>query len=90
VAVVIGDPDAQSTTALADRARRVLGPDDGVVVVAPAAGAPTGIDPLWLEGRQPVDGRPTAYVCRGVTCSLPVTDPAALEPLAAVTPEQSA
>ncbi len=32
-------------------------------------------DPL---GRKPVDGAPAAYVCRGRTCSPPVTDPARL------------
>ncbi len=26
-------------------------------------------------GKGAVDGRPTAYVCQGETCSLPVTDP---------------
>ena len=31
-----------------------------------------------LEGRQAVEGRPTAYVCRGYACDLPATDPAAL------------
>jgi uncharacterized protein YyaL (SSP411 family) len=29
-------------------------------------------------GKGPIDGQPTAYVCRGETCSLPVIDPAAL------------
>jgi len=29
------------------------------------------------------DGKPTAYVCRGFTCSEPVTDPQALKPLLA-------
>ncbi len=29
-------------------------------------------------GRPPVDGRPTAYLCTGTTCSLPITEPAAL------------
>jgi uncharacterized protein YyaL (SSP411 family) len=32
-------------------------------------------------GKGAADGRPTAYVCRGETCSLPVTDPAALAAL---------
>jgi uncharacterized protein YyaL (SSP411 family) len=31
-----------------------------------------------LEGRGPVDARPTAFVCRNYACELPVTDPAAL------------
>jgi uncharacterized protein YyaL (SSP411 family) len=30
------------------------------------------------SGKGTVDGKPTAYVCRGETCSLPVTDGAAL------------
>jgi uncharacterized protein YyaL (SSP411 family) len=82
VAVVVGDPSARSTRALADRARHVLAPEDAVVVAAPGRPAPAGLDPAWLRGRGLVDGRPAAYVCRGTTCSLPVTDPAALAPLA--------
>ncbi|WP_127572654.1 thioredoxin domain-containing protein [Georgenia faecalis] len=31
-----------------------------------------------LEGRPLVDGKPTAYVCRGFVCELPTTDPEAL------------
>jgi uncharacterized protein YyaL (SSP411 family) len=31
-----------------------------------------------LEGRAPVDGKPTAYVCRNYACELPVTDATAL------------
>jgi uncharacterized protein YyaL (SSP411 family) len=83
VAVVIGAPEAEGTGALAARARRVLGPEDGVLVVAPGAAAPPGVDPLWLEGRAIVDAGPTAYVCRGPVCSLPVTQPHDLDPLAA-------
>jgi uncharacterized protein YyaL (SSP411 family) len=32
-------------------------------------------------GKTAIEGRPTAYVCRGATCSLPVTDAAALAAL---------
>jgi uncharacterized protein YyaL (SSP411 family) len=74
VAVVIGDPAHAATIALADRARRVLAPEDGVVVVAPGAAPPTSLDPAWIAGREAIDGRPTAYVCHGTTCSLPITD----------------
>jgi uncharacterized protein YyaL (SSP411 family) len=76
VAVIVGDPADASARALAQRARLVLGPEDAVVVARPGA-APPSLDPTWLEGRAPQGGRATAYLCRGTTCSLPVTDPAA-------------
>ncbi len=81
VAVVIGEPTAPETLALLQRARRVLLPEDGVLGVTPGTVAPAGIDPAWLAGRTALAGRPTAYLCRGVTCSLPITDPDAFEPL---------
>jgi uncharacterized protein YyaL (SSP411 family) len=80
VAVVVGEPGS-ARDALADSARRVLTPEDGVVVAAPGE-RPAGIDPSWLRDRGPIEGRPAAYVCRGVSCSLPVTSPDALAPLA--------
>jgi hypothetical protein len=81
VAVVIGDPADPATAALADRARRVLAPEDGVVVVAPGAAPPASLDPAWLMRREAVGGRATAYVCRGTTCALPVHEPDALAAL---------
>jgi hypothetical protein len=42
------------------------------VVVGAVDGNPAGI-PL-LEGRQPVAGRATAFVCRNYACDLPATD----------------
>jgi uncharacterized protein YyaL (SSP411 family) len=82
VAIIAGDPGAGATRALADRARRMLGPEDAVVVVQPGAPAPAGLDPAWLAGREPQSGLPTAWVCRGTSCSLPVTEPEGLAPLA--------
>jgi len=81
VAVIVGDPKMPDTRALALRARQALLPHDAVVAVVPGADAPPGIDPRWLEGRQALDGKATAYVCRGAECSLPVTDPHDLEKL---------
>jgi uncharacterized protein YyaL (SSP411 family) len=81
VAVIVGEPGEPQTAALADRARRILLPEDAVLVAAPGAAAPAGVAASWLEGRVPLGGRPTAYVCRGRSCSLPAVDPEALAPL---------
>jgi uncharacterized protein len=62
---VVGAP-GEERNALERRARRHPG---AVVVVAEE---PDDQIPL-LVGRQPVDARPTAYVCRGFVCERPVT-----------------
>ena len=48
----------------------------GAVVVA---GRPDQPGVPLLADRPMIDGRPTAYVCRGFVCDLPVTDPPALK-----------
>jgi hypothetical protein len=80
-AVVIGAPDDPRAQALALAARRRLAPEDAVLWVRPGAPAPLGVDPSWLTGRDAAGGAPTAYVCRGTVCSLPITRPEALAPL---------
>ena len=77
-ALILGTPEDPATQALALRARRVLAPEELVIVAATGEAVPEGLDPTWLAGRQAAAGRPTAWVCRGVTCSLPVCDPKAL------------
>ena len=85
VAVIRGDEDDPQTLALAARARRVLLPDDGVVVLAPGAPRPVGVGADWLRGREGRAGQATAWICQGTRCSLPITDPAAIAPLSSVT-----
>jgi len=46
-----------------------------VIGIAPGESTPYGVDPVWLAGRVAVEGRATAYLCHGTTCSLPVTRP---------------
>ena len=62
----------------AERARRVLRPDDAVIVLAPGARPPQGIAAEWVAGRDAKGGRATAYLCRGTSCSLPVHVPSEL------------
>jgi uncharacterized protein YyaL (SSP411 family) len=86
LALIVGDPQDPATEKLAERARTLLNPEDAVLVVAPGTSVAEGVDPSWLSDRVSLGGRPTAYVCRGVSCSLPVTDPDDLAPLAHETP----
>jgi hypothetical protein len=82
VAVIRGALEDSRTLALAARARRVLLPDDAVVVLAPGAPRPVGVGADWLRDREPEPGQPTAWVCQGTRCSLPTGDPDAIGPLA--------
>ena len=70
---VVGDPADADTRALLEAAWRATSP--GAVV------AFGGGDVPLLEGRPLVGGQAAAYVCRGFTCSAPVTDPEALRAL---------
>ncbi|ADU52046.1 hypothetical protein Tmar_1963 [Thermaerobacter marianensis DSM 12885] len=68
---LVGDPAAP---VLAEWRRRLAGfylPGLVLTVRPPDAG--TERRAVW-EGRDPVDGRPVAYVCRNFSCSLPQTD----------------
>ncbi|HEU4428931.1 MAG TPA: thioredoxin domain-containing protein [Myxococcota bacterium] len=78
VAVVVGDAADPRRAALAQAARRALGPEDAVVVAAPGE-ASALLDSSWLAGKTLLAGAPAGYVCRGTTCSLPIGDPGALE-----------
>ena len=78
VGLIRGAPTDPRSQALADRARTLLGPDDFVVTVPPDT-QPDWIAPDWLRDRNPTNGTPTAYLCRGQVCSLPAHAPSELE-----------
>ena len=73
---VVGDLASDATRALLAPTRAEWRPNQ-VVAAAPAEHIAGSAVPL-LAARVALDGRPTAYVCRGFVCDLPVTDPGAL------------
>jgi len=72
---IIGDGDAAETAALRAAAYQGAVADRIVAVTGPGTALPDGHP---ATGKTQVDGKATAYVCRGPVCSLPITDPAAL------------
>jgi uncharacterized protein YyaL (SSP411 family) len=72
VAVIVAGDDDTGIETLASTARRTLRPEDAVIV---SPSGPTAISPHWLLDREAIDGRATAYLCRGFECSLPVHSP---------------
>jgi uncharacterized protein YyaL (SSP411 family) len=73
--VVVGDPAAAATQALYRVVRRQPRPDWGLLPVRPGQALNQGHP---AAGKTMVEGRATAYLCRHQTCSLPLTEPAAL------------
>ncbi len=71
---IVGAPDDPATRALLAEVRTGFRPNQVVAITAEPAAS---LVPL-LRDRVALDGRPTAYVCRGFVCRLPVTEPAAL------------
>jgi uncharacterized protein len=71
---IVGPPDDSATSALIAVAATGFRPN---LVLAVSPDPSASAVPL-LEGRELVDGHPTAYVCRDFACRLPVTDPVAL------------
>ena len=67
---------ADPRTAALHRAALLMAPPGAVLALGdgdPAGAGPAAV-PL-LDGRRPVGGSPTVYVCRNFTCRTPLTDP---------------
>ncbi len=71
--IVISGP-APARDALVAEARREAPYHHALVVTDD--GASSGLP--WTEGKDPIDGRPAAYVCVGTSCQRPTTEPAEL------------
>jgi len=63
---------------LLQRIRRTYVANRTLTVVDPSRGEPL---PALLQGKGQLNGKPTVYVCRNMTCSAPATEWADLEPL---------
>ncbi|MFD7134238.1 thioredoxin domain-containing protein [Streptomyces sp. NPDC059894] len=73
--VAVVGPSAEDAGVRELRRTALLGTAPGAVV---AWGTPDSGEFPLLADRALIDGKPTAYVCRGFVCDLPVTDAAAL------------
>ena len=75
--IVLIAPEGKSTRELRAALRDVSLPNAVVQEVreGDASALPTSSP---AHGKTAIDGKPTAYVCIGPQCSLPVTEPAAL------------
>lgn len=74
--VVAGSPDDPTAGALLRAAARLYEPD--LVLAAVAEGDSHAGWPLFVD-KEPRDGRPTAYACRGYACDAPTSDPDELQ-----------
>jgi hypothetical protein len=74
--VIIGERSAADTKALLAAVYRRNLPDRIVSVIAPGAWLPASHP---AAGKGQIGGDATAYVCEGPVCSLPLSDPAALD-----------
>ena len=73
--VIVGDRDSGTGSTMVNAVFDVSLPNRVLQVVEDAATLPAG-HPAY--GKIKVGGEPTAYICRGQTCSLPITDVAEL------------
>ena len=72
---IVGNPEDAGTQSMLRTAFGRFRPHQMVALGRPGVASPV---PL-LEGREPVTGHPTAWVCRGFACRTPVTEAKALE-----------
>jgi uncharacterized protein YyaL (SSP411 family) len=72
---VIGEPDSPDTVLLADTALSAAPPNRVIQIFEPGRSLPHGHP---ARGKVQLESKATAYVCRGQSCSLPITEPGVL------------
>jgi hypothetical protein len=84
--VVVGDPVAPATQAMVTTLRKPFVPN-AVFLLRPPGASPeiTRLAP-YTATMAPLDGRPTAYVCRNFACSAPTTEAAKAVELLTIMP----
>ncbi len=73
--VLVGDPATEATQHLRRTVFETSGPNRVFTQISPETTLPEDHPAV---GKTQVDGRPTAYVCMGATCSLPITNAGSL------------
>ncbi len=79
--VVIGEAGSAAAAELAREAFKAYLPNRAIVLVDPARPESAAAVKVVAEGKPARPGEAVAYVCRGRTCSAPVTTPADLKAL---------
>jgi uncharacterized protein YyaL (SSP411 family) len=77
--VLVGESDDAAVKAFLEAVRGTFPPHHVVTLMTATNRGPLiELAPVY-DGKDPVDGKAAAYVCRHGACELPVTDPAALK-----------
>ena len=71
---IVGDPEAADTIRMTSALRSAFVPNKVVVLRTATGGAEIQSVAPWVGDLKSLDGKATAYVCRGFTCGLPTTD----------------
>jgi uncharacterized protein len=74
--VIVGHADSDDTRAMWLAANRDYRPFSVIARVDPLEQAALAAEMPWVAGMTMIDGKATAYVCKGFVCSAPSTDPA--------------
>lgn len=74
--VIVGAADDSDTDTLRQTVLKMCLPNRILMHLSPDEALPSGHP---AAGKTMIDGKPTAYICHGQTCSLPITDPDGLK-----------